>query len=282
MSELNTMLAPFDEVVAEIEKFKVLNEKLAFDYEDPKGNKDARSHIYSLRRIKGRIDGIHKATKADVLKVSREIDARRRELTAPVEEMIYFHDKHIKEIEQREAKAQEEMIRKAQEEKEAEEAARLKTIEDKEKELAAKEAALKAKEDEANRIEREAEIAAKAKADAEEKAAKDLADAAAAKIESEKQAAIALEEAEARRVADVKAAEDKAKREQSEREAVIKAEQVRLADIEQARQADVAHRNKVNEQVIEIFVDHGMKLDDAKNLVCGLNDGVFTVLSINY
>ena len=282
LAEQNAMLVPFDEVVAEIEKYKDLNAKLAFDYEDEKGNKDARSHVYSLRRVKGRIAEIHKDVKANVLKVSKEIDARKRELTAPVEEMIYFHDKHIKEIEQREEKAKEEMIRKAQEEKEAEDAARLEAIRMKEEELAAKAAALKAKEDEANRIEREAEVAAKAKAEAEEKAAKDLADAAAAKAESERQAAIALDEAEKKRIADVQAAEEKAKREQEEKEAAQKAEQERLAEIERQRQEDVAHREMVNKEVHGIFTEYGMPDDAAQRLVKELDKDTFPSLSINY
>jgi len=260
----NTMLAPFDEVVAEIEKYKVLNEKLAFDYEDEKGNKDARSHVYSLRRIKGRIADIHKVTKADVLKISREIDARKKELTAPIEEMIYFHDQHIKEIEQREEKEKAEVIRRAQEEKEAEDAKRLADIEAREKEIADKEAAIKAKEDETARIEREKQVAEEAK------------------LAAEKEAKVQLEKAEQKRLADIEAVEEKAKQEQIDRDNARIAEEKRLAEIESKRQANVAHREKINEEVTQIFTEYGMPQDAAERLVKELDKDLFPALSINY
>jgi len=291
--EKTTMLAPFDEVVAEIEKYKALNEKLAFDYEDEKGNKDARSHVYGLRRIKGRIAEIHKVTKADVLKISREIDARKKELTDPVEEMIYFHNKHIKEIEQREEKAQAEMIRKAQKEKEAEDAKRLADIEAREKEIADKEAAIKAKEDEASRIEREKQVAEEARLAAEKEAKvqlekaeqKRLADIEAAKVaklEAEEEFKRQLEAAEQKRIADLKATEEKAKQEQIDRDNARIAEENRLADIESKRQANVSHCKKINKEVVGIFIEYMMPREEAERLIQGLERDSFPALSINY
>jgi len=52
-------LAVFDEVTATLAKYKVENENLVFDYRDPKGEKEARSHIAKLRKAKSKIAAIH-------------------------------------------------------------------------------------------------------------------------------------------------------------------------------------------------------------------------------
>ena len=48
-------LVVFDPVKAELAEYKKQNASLDFDYEDPQGNKDARSHIYKLRQAKTKI-----------------------------------------------------------------------------------------------------------------------------------------------------------------------------------------------------------------------------------
>lgn len=90
---------PFVEQLAELQK---LNAEKVFDYESPDGNKEARSHVYSLRRTKGAVDAARKQAKEESLQLGRRIDAEAKVLISAIEEMIEQHDTKIKAIEQRE------------------------------------------------------------------------------------------------------------------------------------------------------------------------------------
>lgn len=74
----------------------------AFDYEDPKGNKDARSYIHKLRLVKGEVERTRKAEKQESLELGRRIDAQAKEIIEEIETLIDVHAKPIQEIEQRE------------------------------------------------------------------------------------------------------------------------------------------------------------------------------------
>jgi hypothetical protein len=102
-TRIETMLAPFSPVRAAIEAAKAENAAKVFDLTTSTGEKEARSHIYSLRRMKGEIARVHKDTKAEVLAAGRRIDAVAKELTGHVEEMIDVHQKPLDELEAREA-----------------------------------------------------------------------------------------------------------------------------------------------------------------------------------
>lgn len=102
-SRIETMLAPFHPLRAAIEAAKADNASKVFDLTTNAGEKAARSHIYSLRRVKGEIAKVHKDTKADVLAAGRRIDAVAKELTGHVDEMIDVHQKPLDELEAREA-----------------------------------------------------------------------------------------------------------------------------------------------------------------------------------
>jgi len=101
-------LAVFDPIKADIAKLAEENNLTQFDYEAPAGNKLARSHVYKLRQIKGRIAEAHKTAKEKALEVCQVLDAKKRELTGQVEAMIEVHDKPLREIEERAAKLAEE------------------------------------------------------------------------------------------------------------------------------------------------------------------------------
>lgn len=96
---INNDIAVYDEFRAQLDQFKSENAKLTFDYADPQGNKQARSHIHKLRRTKGAIEKTRKAAKADALEYGRMVDAKARELTSEVEEMINVHAAPIAELE---------------------------------------------------------------------------------------------------------------------------------------------------------------------------------------
>lgn len=93
---------PYTDIKAELVKLAEENDKAVFDYEDPKGNKMARSHIYNFRRLKGEVERRRKEMKADVLERGRLIDGTAKEITARIEEMIAVHETPLLEIEQRE------------------------------------------------------------------------------------------------------------------------------------------------------------------------------------
>jgi len=52
---MSNSLIVFDEVKAEVAKFKELNADMGFDYNDPQDEKYARSHVFKLRKTKGQI-----------------------------------------------------------------------------------------------------------------------------------------------------------------------------------------------------------------------------------
>ena len=251
--EQDAMLAPFDEVASVISKIQEDNENLVFDYEDQQGNKDARSHIAALRKVKTRIAEVHKYVKADALATCRAIDSKKKEYTAVIEGMINFHFLPLQEIQQREADekaAEEKAIR---DKAEAEEQARLAAIEKQEYDLAVKAAELKAKEDavaaqnaEAERIIREAKIA--------EDAAKD----------ARKRAKMEHEQADRNRIA----------REQAEKEKLAKAEKKRLEA--------AGHHEAITNEVVFMLTDYGMGVEDAKELTSKIASGAYPVVSINF
>ena len=99
---LQAAITVYDPFRAQLSELQEHNSSLVFDYEDPKGNKDARSHIYQLRRTKTAIDKARKDAGKDVLEFKRKVDAEGKELIAEVEDMIIVHQKPIDEIEERE------------------------------------------------------------------------------------------------------------------------------------------------------------------------------------
>lgn len=276
--EKNILLVPFNGVEAAIAQYKVENAKLVFNYEDPQGNKEARSHIFKLRQVKSNIAAIHKEVKASILEVSREIDAKKNVLTAAVEDMIKVHDEPLEIIARRIAAEKAEQQRLIQEEKDKAEAARLEAIRQREEanlrrqaELDAQAAALNAKQAEIDRVEREKRIAAEAEQRVKEAAERQIK-------EAEERHRLELQAAENKRLADLKAAEEKAAREKTAQEA----EQVRLAEIEAKRQANKKHREKVESEVRTIFLNYGLPEKNTARLVEALSKDLFPTLKIIY
>lgn len=90
---------PFYAQLAELEQ---KNSTLVFDYESPKGNKEARSHINTLRLTKGALERTRKSAKEESLRIGRAIDGEAKEINARIEAMITVHQSAVDEIEQRE------------------------------------------------------------------------------------------------------------------------------------------------------------------------------------
>jgi hypothetical protein len=95
-------LAVYEPYRAQLAELRAHNAAVVFDYEDPAGNKEARSHIYKLRRTKTGVDDARKAAGKDALEYKRKVDAQGKEIIAEIESMIQLHAKPLEEIEQRE------------------------------------------------------------------------------------------------------------------------------------------------------------------------------------
>lgn len=96
----NCTVIAYKSFFAQIQELRQLNQTLVFDYEDVTGNKDARSHVYKLRKTKSAIDKVRKAAGNDARKLLSTINAEGNSLISEVEEMIHHHQKHIDEVEQ--------------------------------------------------------------------------------------------------------------------------------------------------------------------------------------
>lgn len=98
----NSRITAYDEFRAQLGELRDLNAKTVFNYEDSKGNKDARSHIYKLRQTKAAVEKARKEEKAASLEYGRRVDEQAKEIVAEIEAMIEVHDAPLREIEQRE------------------------------------------------------------------------------------------------------------------------------------------------------------------------------------
>ena len=58
-------IAAFSEFRSQLATLKHDNSKAVFNYADPKGNKEARSHIYKLRQTKSAVDKVRKEQKQE-------------------------------------------------------------------------------------------------------------------------------------------------------------------------------------------------------------------------
>lgn len=98
----NSRIPAFAPFFEKIEEIKATDAEAAFDYEDPAGNKAARSHIHTIRLAKGEVERARKKEKEESLAYGRRVDEQAKAITAEFEALIARHEKPIKEIEQRE------------------------------------------------------------------------------------------------------------------------------------------------------------------------------------
>jgi colicin import membrane protein len=96
-------IKPFSEFESQLAKLKDDNSKAVFDYASAKGNKEARSHIFTIRKIKGDLERARKDAKDAALQYGRLVDSRAKEISGELDAIIEVHDKPLREIEEREA-----------------------------------------------------------------------------------------------------------------------------------------------------------------------------------
>ena len=99
---MGSQIAVYDEFRSQLGELREFNSAAIFDYEDPAGNKEARSHIYKLRQTKSAVDKARKEEKAASLEYGRQVDAQAKEIIGEIEAMILVHQEPLDEIEQRE------------------------------------------------------------------------------------------------------------------------------------------------------------------------------------
>jgi hypothetical protein len=74
----------------------------SFDYEDPKGEKAARSYIAGLRKLRSRGESARKEAKSYALEYGRAVDGQAKALELEVLELIWPHQQALDDIAQRE------------------------------------------------------------------------------------------------------------------------------------------------------------------------------------
>lgn len=100
---MKNSITVYNEFRSQLAELQHANDTLVFDYESPKGNKDARSHIYKLRQTKAAVDKARKDEKAASLEYGKKVDAEAKEIITAIEKMIFVHQAPLDEIEAREA-----------------------------------------------------------------------------------------------------------------------------------------------------------------------------------
>ena len=95
-------ITAYDEFRSQLAELETNNSKAVFDYADPKGNKEARSHIHKLRRTKTAVDKVRKEQKQASLEYGRRVDGQAKEIISQIESMIEVHQQPIDEIENKE------------------------------------------------------------------------------------------------------------------------------------------------------------------------------------
>lgn len=341
LTKVESAVAEYHPFYAQLAELEQKNAALAFDYESPKGNKEARSHVNTLRLTKGALERTRKSAKEDSLRIGRAIDAEAKEIGARIESMITVHQTAIDAIEQREkdrvaalatrlhkvsmagagantaielgaaidalqpvviGEDWQEFKGQALEAKDnalrvlRQRLAERTEHEAKEAELAR----LRAEAAERERIEREAAIsraaeerahaeAARAAAEAEARAAAEREDARVRELHLK----LAVEQAERRRVEAEQRAEqdrkDAAARAEREAAEAVQREKDRVAAVARAeaaelakREANKAHKTKVNRAALAALVAGGLSEECAKQCVTLIASGQVPAISIAY
>ena len=195
-------------------------------------------------------------------KMAKEIEAAHE--TALAEHALWLRQKDIEAKEAELARQEEERRQKA-------EAERI------EKERIEREEQMKREAAEAAKKQAEAEAQAKiAEAERKEREAKE----AAAKAERDRIAA--EERAKVEKEMAVKEAERKAKEEADRVERERLAAEANQKAIDEARQADVAHKKKLNNEAVAALVANGIGQDQAKQIITLIAKGLIDNVTINY
>lgn len=92
-------VAAFNPFYSQLIELEANNKALVFDYASKEGNKEARSHIFSLRKTKAFLEGTRKDAKEEYLRLGRAVDSEAGEIKERIEAMIDVHQSQIDRIE---------------------------------------------------------------------------------------------------------------------------------------------------------------------------------------
>ncbi len=98
----NSAIPAYAEFLTQLEELRATNKAATFDYGTPRGNRDARSHVHALRKVRAALDAARKEEKAESLKYGRLVDEQAKVIKVELDEMIDLHAKPLQEIEDRE------------------------------------------------------------------------------------------------------------------------------------------------------------------------------------
>jgi len=98
------VISQYEVLLADIEQAVADAATVSFDYNDPAGNKAARSYVAKQRKLRGRIEYARKEAKAWALEYGRAVDGQAKELESKVLALITPHQQAIEKIEQAEAR----------------------------------------------------------------------------------------------------------------------------------------------------------------------------------
>ena len=277
--------------------------KLQADPATAKGREDIASMAYKVARTKTYLDGLGKDLVADMKELPKKVDASRKAMRDFLDAL---KDEVRQPLDQWEAEqARVEAERKAQEEAEAQakeiefthEIALLLNADYDRKKVEAAQAAEKARLDREEQLRREGEERAKKEADDKAKAKQEAAkrreaEAKLAQERAEREQALAeqrAKDAEAAAARAQKESEERAEqaaieatqRERARQEAALKAE----AEAREAKERDVEHRRRVNNEIVQALLDakiHGVTESVAKEMVKAIAQGKVAHLAISY
>lgn len=97
-----TALSKWDAIAANIAIATEQSQEKTFDYRDKKQNKEARSWVASLRKLKGEIERARKDAKAVHIQRGKAVDETAKLLEASVQGLIEPHEQEIKALEAKE------------------------------------------------------------------------------------------------------------------------------------------------------------------------------------
>jgi len=103
-----TVITQYEVLIEDIKEARTKAAEMAFDLTDKKGIAAAKSYVFSLRRLNGRIDDAHKEAKAETLERGKAIDRVKNVLREQVAALIQPHQDALDAI----AKAEAERVAK--------------------------------------------------------------------------------------------------------------------------------------------------------------------------
>jgi len=301
----------FTDLRTQITQIKKDNESIVFDYETQ--DKEARSHVATLRKSKTAINNLHKEKKAYFLAEGRKIDAGKNELIADVEEMIAVHAEPLQVIKDRKDAEVELERKKVEMELDWDDALQIDDLFNRERAMAIKEAEIaqmeadriakeKAEQDKKDKIAYEAKV----KKEADERAVRDAEEALLFHEEEkerlieeakqkEAQAKIDAENAEKKRLADIQVEKDLAeqekqdyiaqqKRDHEESERLLADKLAKEKVTADRKAANMNHRKAVNNKVLKKLISIDVAITDkiGKKIIEDILKNPAIEITINY